>query len=415
MRRITFWLLLLFIFCIPWEDSILIASLGSLVRVIGFVVAGFWILTILIEHRIKRFHIFHFLVLLFFLWNILSMLWSENTTGTMVRIKTYAQMFMVMLIFWEMFQSEFELIDGMQAYVLGAYVSMISLILNYIHGVTIGAFEARFSATGVNAVDLTLLLVLGLPFAWRLYIFGFNDRKNPILALLNLCYIPLAVFSAILTGSRTALIVIVPTIIYILRFVRTNRQKVFLFLVILIVSSFIIYPLIPESITQRLSTIFESFRRADLGGRVSLWWATLSIFIKHPIFGSGAGTLRTIIGADTHNTFLSIMAETGIIGFTLFLIMLLCVFAIVVHLPNIYSWHWITVLSTWVIGVSSLSWEFRKPTWLLLSLIVIESSLLQRSAYPMTNNVISVEPKENAFELKRPQKNLPSSGTAIRD
>jgi hypothetical protein len=30
---------------------------------------------------------------------------------------------------------------------------------------------------------------------------------------------------------------------------------------------------------------------------------------------------------------------------------------------------WISLLLTWMIGVSALTWEYRKPTWLLFSLL----------------------------------------------
>jgi len=60
--------------------------------------------------------------------------------------------------------------------------------------------------------------------------------------------------------------------------------------------------------------------------------------------------------------------------------------------PRWHSGLWLTVLAIWAIGVFTLSWEFRKPTWLFLSLVVISANLSVegnrfafRSEYPALN------------------------------
>jgi O-antigen ligase len=96
------------------------------------------------------------------------------------------------------------------------------------------------------------------------------------------------------------------------------------------------------------------------------------------------------LGAFAHNTFLSILAELGLIGFVLFAGIL----AIVTHKALTQmkglSALWLTVLAIWAIGSFSLTWEFRKPTWLFFSLIIISGSLLSRDdRVPLTKPIIS--------------------------
>jgi O-antigen ligase len=78
-----------------------------------------------------------------------------------------------------------------------------------------------------------------------------------------------------------------------------------------------------------------------------------------------------------HQTFLSILAETGLIGFSLFA----CILAIVVKqaagLLQKYSGLWFSVFYTWIIGILSLSWETKKVTWIFLSFVIIEGAALQ--------------------------------------
>ena len=141
----------------------------------GLVVAVFWVATMLLEGRFRKPHLFHVLVLLFFLWNFVSVFWSPDTESTIQRIKTYSQIFLLMLIFWEVFQKPENLRTGLQAYIFGAYVLITSTIYNYIKGNVAVAYEGRYSATGVNAVDLALILMMGLPIAMQLF---FTAKQN---------------------------------------------------------------------------------------------------------------------------------------------------------------------------------------------------------------------------------------------
>ena len=375
MRKITYWLTLVLIFIVPWEDSLSITAIGSLTRLTGLVVAGCWFLTILTEGRFRKPHLFHAFVLFFFLWNIVSYMWSIDIDRTFERIKTYLQIFLLMLIIWELFKEPADLIAGLQAYILGAYVCIASSIGNYLSGTIAENYEVRYSATGVNAVDLSLLLLLGIPLAWHLFLLA-NRKKNRILKIINFAYIPFAIFTVLLTASRTSLFAVVPAIIFILWPKRFNIGRFILISIFLGVSIMIIRVILPAGIIERLATTSTSISSADFGGRVNLWKEAITLFIGHPLVGSGAGILFTTIGSEAHQTFLSILAETGLIGFLLFT----CILAIVINqaagLPKGYSGLWFSVFFIWVIGVLSLTWEAMKPTWLFMSFVIIEAAAL---------------------------------------
>lgn len=374
MRRITCWLAVLLIFIVPWEDSISVAAIGSLAKVMGIVVAVFWVATMLVEGRFQKPHLFHILVLLFFLWNFVSVFWSPYTGSTIQRIKTYSQIFLLILIFWEVFQKPEELKMGLQAYVFGTYVLIASTIYNYIKGNAAVVYEGRYSATGVNAVDLTLILMMGLPVAMQLFFAAEQNARGTILKIINLANIPLAIFAIVLTGSRTSLIAVIPFGIYLIGTQQIKFGRKILVFGILLISVLALLPFIPQTIITRLGTLGASIEAADLGGRVELWRQAIVIFSKHPLTGLGAGTLDVAIGSAAHNTFVSVAAETGFIGFVLFLAVLAIVLFQAMNIPNGNSGLWVAIFLTWVIGVCSLSWEFRKLTWLFLNFVVIEGS-----------------------------------------
>ncbi len=374
MRRITHGLAVLLIFMIPWEDSVSVAALGSLARIMGLFVAVFWVATTLIEGRFRKPGLFHVLVLLFFLWNFVSLFWSADTDSTIQRMKTYSQIFLLMLIFWDVFQKPESLMAGLQAYIFGAYVAITSTIYNYTQGDLAVAYQGRYSASGVNAVDLALILLLGLPIAMYLFFEAQQSKKGILLKLIYLAYIPLAIFAVILTGSRTSLLAVIPFIIYFIGTQQIKFDRKLMVFGIVFISLLALLPFIPQSVTTRLGTLGASIEAADLGGRVKLWGAAIIALSSHPFLGLGSGTMRSVIGTVAHNTFVSVVAETGFIGFVLFFAILTLVFFQAMNIPNGKSGLWVTIFLMWVIGVSSLSWEFRKPTWLFLSFIVIEGS-----------------------------------------
>jgi O-antigen ligase len=81
------------------------------------------------------------------------------------------------------------------------------------------------------------------------------------------------------------------------------------------------------------------------------------------------------LGKLAHNSFISVLVELGLIGFILF--------GTILGIATIKAWSqprwdsrfWLTVLAVWAIGASSLTYEYRKATWLFLSLLIASAAL----------------------------------------
>ena len=115
---------------------------------------------------------------------------------------------------------------------------------------------------------------------------------------------------------------------------------------------------------------------------MKLWQESFAIFYEHPLLGVGSGAWghasSFITPGLAHNTFLSVLAELGLIGISLFGSILAIVGQQALKQPKWDSMLWLTVLAIWLIGVSTLSWEFRKQTWFFLSFIVISANLFRK-------------------------------------
>ena len=378
MRTVSFLLSLLLIFTIPWENAFAVGGVNVLTRGIGMLMAAGWLVSTL-KAGFRKPHPFHVVMFVFILWNIASFYWSVQGDDTVQRIKTYVQVGILAWILWDLYTTPKALKAGLQAYVLGAYVSIGSTIFNYLKGETYNYL--RYSATGFNPNDLGLILALGIPVAWYLTVSKTNGRKAQALRLVNFAYVPAAILAILLTASRGSLIAALPALLFLVGSLTRLKlyQRVLLFAA-LTGSLFALLPLVPQSSFQRLGTTGTSIAEADLNSRVDIWREGIGVSSEHPIVGIGSGAYRAAVesGHVAHNSFLSVLVEVGMIGFVLFAAISAIAVYEAMHQPRRDSIFWFTVLLVWALGVSVHSWEHQKTTWLFLSLVVISAGAFRR-------------------------------------
>ena len=141
--------------------------------------------------------------------------------------------------------------------------------------------------------------------------------------------------------------------------------------------------LVPLSSWSRIFTVGEEVSKGTLTHRTVLWGAGLEAFRDHAFLGVGAGAYGVTVlkvldfqymtgsaaNAVAHNTFISILVELGVVGALLLFWLLATMLYCAIRMRYVKRCLWISLLLTWTIGVSALTWEYRKPTWLLFSLL----------------------------------------------
>jgi O-antigen ligase len=376
MRTLAYWLSLLFIFTIPWEAVVEDPVLGSATRLMGLALAGFWAATVVTTGRIRWPTPFHFIVFLLLIWNAVSIFWSANPDRTFEHLITWIQLTAMTFLLWDLFGTRKALLAGLQMYILGAYVVFANTVSNFAAGTTF--YYERFSAPGTNPDDLGIVLALGIPVAW--YLTSSKNTESPLFLQkwINYAYIPAAFLGIALSGTRTALIAVVPGMVFgLLSLTRLSIWARSAIIALFIAAAWIIAPLIPQASFQRLGTTGTELAQGDLNGRVELWTQGLASFAEHPIVGVGSNMFRSvnIEGKVAHNSFLSILVELGIVGLILFGIVLAIVLVQAARQSPWDSAFWFSVLAVWTIGAFTLTWEYRKPTWLFLCLVIVSAAL----------------------------------------
>lgn len=379
MNRLAFAALWLLAFSIPWQNSVVLPGVGTLSRAIGAAAVGLGLLALVIAGSVRRIRAFHVLALAFAIWSALSLSWSINVGTSLGRAVTFAQLAILTVVVWQYARTEVRQTALMQAYVLGAYVVAIGTLMSYATGLGI---EGRYASEGFNPNDASCILALGVPIAWRLTVSSARGQ-----ALLNACYLPIAVVAALLTGSRGGFLALLIGLTIIPLSLRQLSPKARFGLSLLatgaLVAAFLI---VPQQLLERIGTTGQAVAEGDFTGRIAIWEAGVQVFVEHPVLGVGAGTyseaVEPMLGKASlaHQTFLSVLVEEGSIGLALYGAMMIAALWPIHRMRGAQRQFWAVLALTLFVGLLPRAWDYAKPSWLLLALAVAQSPGLQRRA-----------------------------------
>jgi O-antigen ligase len=381
LGEIAFASLWLLVFAMPWEDAITIPGFGTSARLIGMVAVGLGALAIIERGKIRRPSAGHVVMGLFVLLAALSYLWSLYPEGTLIQTFSYIQLFAMVWLIWELAPQVRDQLQLMQAYVFGTFISGIDTIYEFFsHQESV---YQRYAGARLDANDLGLIMALSIPMSYYLLI----ENKGWTVWVYRVQLI-LAGITILLTASRGATLatLVALSIVPLTQARLTGRQRVALIVtVFLLIYGVVLF--VPSTSWERLSTVPTELEQGTLTGRTIIWRAGWEIFRAHPFLGIGANAFRMIVSRvlaepirleerdpapPAHNTFLSVLVEEGVIGFTVFCALLVVLAVSLRALPPFAQRLWIVSLGVWVVGVSSLTWEMRKPTWFFFGLIMAQ-------------------------------------------
>lgn len=136
----------------------------------------------------------------------------------------------------------------------------------------------------------------------------------------QIIFIVSGIFAIILTLKRAFLVSSVIGLYFIAFITKSNRKTSKLFIIFTISFVLVIgFIIAVETIPQLQEMIARTMRvgRA-LSGRVQMFEHMWIIFIDNPIVGIGNGYANAIYSYGSHNVYLQLLGESGLIGFTLF-------------------------------------------------------------------------------------------------
>lgn len=420
MHTLTFWSSLLMIFIIPWQNMVSIPGVGTVAKGVGLLMAACWVVKVTVTGKFRKSHPFNVAMYLFVLWNTISLFWTIDLHTTMRGILTYFQLAFMMLIIWDLYTTSTALKAGLQAYVLGAYISVYSLMNSYMAAGGPNASYIRrtnLSTGNFNLNDLAMILTLGIPIAWYLVISAGKGRKANILMIVNGIYIPAALWAVTVTGSRGALVALIPVVLFMLG--SFTQLKFFLRVLIfsaLIGSLFYLQSFVPKQSFERLAGTKAEITEGDFNGRLRTWREGYDVFLEHPLLGIGSRAFDRAVdsGKSAHNFILEVLVNLGIIGFGLFAILLFITIQEIRRHPKLESRFWYSIFLTWMINASTHNFMTQKFTWLFLVLAVVSANVSIRRDRAVRVYVRSVDPTRNhALEAATHSERIGSSNAPL--
>jgi O-antigen ligase len=374
----------------PWQNGVVIPGFGTISRVVGIAAFLLGVLAVLDSGQLRFPELAHVLIALFVIWVGLTYFWSFSPWRTGVAIITYLQLLAMVCLVWQFAQTYREQVLLLRAVVLGTYVSCIATVVEYFQGTYV--YYHRYSGAGFNPDELGLILAMSIPVSLYLIL----RERGKWIVLLYVGQLVLAVSTILLTASRGPVLACLGTLLFVPFVIRhlTSGQKA-LGAAFMILGGFVAFLLVPATSWTRLSTIGSELRAGTLNERTMIWQTGWQVFGESPFRGIGAGAFAPAIqhalgmpflgppneGPSSeevqhdpelvaHNSFISVLVEEGVIGFVLFLAVLLVIIRCAFRLPQLEKMFWLSFFMTWILGVSTLTYEDRKLPWLLFAILI---------------------------------------------
>lgn len=382
MRRITWVLLIAFVFAMPWEYSLDFGpSAGDIARLLGLAVLLFAIPSILQTRSMRMPGPVQWITLGVFAWFCLTLFWSVNPDATMIKLRGYFQELMIVWLLWEFVSTAEDLRIILRTWLAGSWV--LAGLTTFTFVTATAANRIRFMPIGQDPNDVARYLDLALPIA--AYLLIAEDRWHWRLHALG--YFPLALAAVILTASRAGVLVAVIALMgsCLLLVMRYPRGFFASFLALGALSIGFLFT-VPEGTIGRIATTLAQLNGGDLNQRANIWQAGWTAFTEAPLTGTGAGTFVEASGLspiDTaHNTALSVAVEGGLIA--LMLGTSIAAFAL------LSTWTarqplrgaLLTAFAVWLcLSMVGTTGESRK-TWLLFGVMALAGRLCARPRDP---------------------------------
>jgi O-antigen ligase len=376
LERVAWALVWLLVFSLPIEKSVVVFEIGSISRTLGLAAFAVSVALAAWTGRARLPNAALLAAAAYVAWCGLTVSWSIAPSVSAERAATMAQLLGMLWLLWERCRTPRQQTWLLRAYIAGAALASVLTVARYLLGEQ--TYYRRYAAPGFDPNDLGVTLALAIPMCLHLSASG---RGLP--AWLVRAAAALIIAALLLTGSRTALVGACLAFVYAaLTWRRAGPQQRVASAGLLLLLVLGTFRLAPQFSRQRLETLPEEMTTGTFHGRTRIWKTGIKVLMDHWAAGIGVGAypeaVKPWLGTPgvpgmqytAHNTFLSVLVETGVPGALLFGLLLAVLALFTWTLGPAARALWLTMLTVWIAGVSTLTWEQRKPTWLIFGLIM---------------------------------------------
>jgi putative inorganic carbon (hco3(-)) transporter len=304
-------------------------------KLLGLMLMLSWLALVTVgerEHRERLFSHpgFLFVLLLFVGWSLISATWAEHPGAAVLGFTRYLPNAMLFLIVFAAVRTRDQLLWVVGAFVIGAFLSGLYGIVVPPPPQDIG----RLAGAGGDPNETAAAMVAGLALATALAV---AMRGKPLVRTACVAAGVICMLALFLTSSRGGLVSLAVALLAAVALGGRRRGTMLVAAVCaVLVTVFYFATIAPDSVRERVT-------HPEGGtGRVDIWTVGWRMVQDNAIQGVGSGNfstssihyllqpgalLRDDFIVDTpkvaHNTYLQVLAELGIVGFVLFITILL--------------------------------------------------------------------------------------------
>jgi O-antigen ligase len=332
----------LFVVAVFSDETPLAGTLVSVTKIVGLLLALGWLVRIATQTGDRRTTIFaehpiaSYLLVLLVGWVGLSILWAQDTGLAVERASVVLLAAILYVIIYTAIRTRRDAIWLLGAFILGtAFTAAYGLVLRPESDQS----AERLASTIADPNFLAAILVAGLALGGSALIAA---RRHRLLQLGALITIALCLGAFVLTGSRGGIVGLAAALIAAIAFGGRWRLQIVLAATAIATLAVGYYAtLAPHTLLDRFSTATTG-EVSLRDSRVTIWTVAWRMSLDHPVTGVGIGnfptrsaeysiepgaTYRTDRTIDqpavAHNSYLGPLAETGFVGFGLFISILL--------------------------------------------------------------------------------------------
>ena len=234
--------------------------------------------------------------------------WCQTEDNTRTLLKVLMASTIVVAIF------------GLWQAVSGGYTAVYDFLYPIQEEISqIPAWEGRITSFLEHYNGLAGYLNLVIPFCLAFAMGG----TDPVLRTLSRWCLAFAGIALLLTQSRGGLLAFIAILLVHVCFSARDRKTRVRRVALALVACLLVAA-VAGFFFQRLTEI-DDFTAVS---RLAIWGGAFTVFVRSPVLGTGFGNLRGLMGGllnlpdgwtgDAHNLYLELLAETGVIGFLVF-------------------------------------------------------------------------------------------------
>jgi len=312
-----------FVMLIYFEGILTSKSGVTGMKVAGPIILVGWLLSLVMRRQpVFRADGFTIVMFAFLGWLGISFFYAIDSGEALTRFLTFLQLVVATLMFTSVVDSAPKMRGVYWSIVVWTSIAaVVGLGMYYLQlSRTVSGFRGDRNAFAIYAN-------LGLVCTYVLYQISKGHARVLLLALL-----PILLFGEALTFSRAGVLAMMCALILVwYRIAQARRVGVLIATAGILVA---VVMLLPDAFWNRVNTIVPSVeeRAETFGTRISLWEIALEMVRDRPLTGVGIGNFAPasvhyahgkllVRRLAAHNAYLSVAAETGLVGFALFLLL----------------------------------------------------------------------------------------------